>query len=90
MLTTTFRIWLQDPRTPPVWTGVKFVRETEQAEARCIQVTVEGNGHDLQQLIAQRQDIFAASYGPETGSACMRAGSSPRGSNAGDNELTKC
>jgi hypothetical protein len=29
-------------------------------------------------------------YGPETGSACIRAGFSPRGSNAGDNELTRC
>ena len=32
----------------------------EQVEARCIEVTVEGNGHDLRQLIAQRQDIFTA------------------------------
>ena len=29
-------------------------------------------------------------YGPETGSACVRAGSFPCGSNAGDNELTRC
>jgi hypothetical protein len=26
----------------------------------CIEVTVEGNGSDLRQLIAKRRDIFAA------------------------------
>src|SRR5260370_487099 len=25
MLTTMFRIWLQDPNIPPVWTGVRLV-----------------------------------------------------------------
>ena len=34
--------------------------------------------------------ISVSPYGPETGSACIRAGFSPRGSNAGDNELTRC
>ena len=60
MLTTKFRVWLQDPRIPPVWTGVKLVDLQEQVEARCIEVTVKGNGSDLQQLIATRRDIFAA------------------------------
>jgi hypothetical protein len=60
MLTTRFRVWLQDPRIPPVWTGVKLVDEPECVKADCFEVTVEGNGHDLRQLIAQRRDIFAA------------------------------
>ena len=60
MLTTKFRVWLQDPRISPVWTGVKLVGLPEQVEARCLTVTVEGKGHDLQQLIANRRDIFAA------------------------------
>ena len=60
MLTTTFRVWLQDPQIPPVWTGVKLAGRPQYVKARCIQVTVEGNGSDLRQLIAQRQDIFAA------------------------------
>jgi len=60
MLTTKFRVWLQDPNIPPVWTGVKLVDEPQYVKAGCIEVTVEGNGYDLRQLIAERQDIFAA------------------------------
>ena len=60
MLTTRVRIWLQDPNIPPVWTGVKLVDWPKQVKAGCIEVTVEGNGYDLRQLIAKRQDIFAA------------------------------
>jgi hypothetical protein len=60
MLTTKFRVWLQDPHTPPVWTGVKLVGGPQYVKAGCIEVTVEGNGYDLRQLIAKRQDIFAA------------------------------
>ena len=60
MLTTKFRVWLQDPRIPPVWTGVKVVDLPEHVEAGCIEVTVEGNGHNLRRLIAKRRDIFAA------------------------------
>jgi hypothetical protein len=60
MLTTKFRVWLQDVRITPVWTGVKIVGLPEQVKARCFEVTVEGNGHDLRRLITKRQDIFAA------------------------------
>jgi hypothetical protein len=60
MLTTRFKVWLQDPRIPPVWTGVKIVGLPEHVEAGCIEVTVEGNGYDLRQLIAKRRVIFAA------------------------------
>jgi hypothetical protein len=60
MLTTKFRVWLQDPGITPVWTGVKVVGGPEQVKARCIEVTVEGNGYDLLRLIAKGQDIFAA------------------------------
>ena len=60
MLTTKFRAWLQDPRNPPVWTGVKLVGWPQYVKAGCIEVTVEGNGCDLRRLIEQRQDIFAA------------------------------
>ena len=60
MLTTKFRLWLQDPGIPPVWTGVKLVGLPKQVEAGCIEVAVEGNGSDLQELIAKRRDIFAA------------------------------
>jgi len=60
MLTTKFRVWLQDPNIPPVWTGVKLVGLPKQVEAGCIEVTVEGNGYDLRRLIANRRDIFAA------------------------------
>jgi hypothetical protein len=60
MLTTKFRVWLQDPGIPPVWTGVKLVGWPQYIKASCLEVTVEGNGHDLRQLIAQRRDIFSA------------------------------
>ena len=60
MLTTKFRVWLQDPRIQPVWTGVKLVDLPEHVEARCIEMTVEADGHDLRRLIAKRPDIFAA------------------------------
>ena len=60
MLTTKFRVWLQDPRISPVWTGVKLVNLPEHVEAGCIEVTVEGTGHHLRRLIAKRRDIFAA------------------------------
>jgi hypothetical protein len=60
MLTTRFRVWLQDPKIPPVWSGVKLVDAPQYVNAGCLDVTVEGNGHDLRRLIAKRQDIFAA------------------------------
>jgi len=60
MLTTRFRIWLQHPRIAPVWTGVKLVDLPEHVEAGCIEVTVEGDGQELRQLIAKRRVIFAA------------------------------
>jgi hypothetical protein len=60
MLTTRFRVWLQDPKIPPVWTGVKRVDLHEDVEAGCLEVTVKGNGYDLRRLIAKRRDIFAA------------------------------
>ena len=60
MLTTRFRVWLQDPNIPLVWTGVKLVGRPQYVKEGCIEVTVEGNGHDLRQLIAKRRDIFAA------------------------------
>ena len=43
-----------------MWTGVKLVGRPQCLRAGCIEVTVEGNGYDLRQLIAKRQDIFAA------------------------------
>jgi hypothetical protein len=60
MQTTKFRVWLEDPQIPPVWTGVKFAGRPQYVKGDAIEVTVEGNGHDLRQLIAERQDIFAA------------------------------
>jgi hypothetical protein len=60
MLTTKFRVWLQDPNITPVWTGVKLVDAPQYVNADCIEVTVEGNGSDLRRLIAKRRDIFAA------------------------------
>jgi hypothetical protein len=60
MLTTKFRVWLQDPNIPPVWSGVKLVDRPQYVKAGCFEVIVEGNGYDLRQLIGQRQDIFAA------------------------------
>ena len=60
MQTTRFRVWLQDPNIPPVWTGVKIVGRPQYVKANCLEVTVQGNGSDLRRLIAQSQDIFAA------------------------------
>jgi len=60
MPTTKFRVWLQDPRITPVWTGVKVVGGPQYLEADCIEVTAEGNGSDLRRLLAKRRDIFAA------------------------------
>jgi hypothetical protein len=60
MLTTKFRVWLQDAKIPPVWTAVKLVGWPQYVKANCLEVTVQGNGSDLRRLIAQSQDIFAA------------------------------
>lgn len=60
MLTTRFRVWLQDPKIPPVWTGVKLVELPEYIKPNCVEVTVEGNGYNLRRLIAKRRDIFVA------------------------------
>jgi hypothetical protein len=60
MQTTRFRVWLQDPQIPPVWTGVTLVDAPEYVGAGCLDVTVAGNGDDLRRLIAKRRDIFAA------------------------------
>ena len=60
MLTSKFRVWLQDPNIPPVWSGVKLVGRPLYVKAGYIELTVEGDGHDLRQLIAERRDIFAA------------------------------
>src|SRR6266851_4923512 len=51
MLASKFRVWLQDPDIPPVWTGVKLVDRPLYVKAGCIEVTVEGNGSDLRRLI---------------------------------------
>jgi hypothetical protein len=60
MLTTRFRVWLQDPRIPPVWAGVTLVDSPEYINLDCLEVTVEGSGYDLRRQIAKRRDIFAA------------------------------
>ena len=43
-----------------MWAGVKLVDSPEYIKPGCIEVTVEGSGHDLRRLIAKRRDIFAA------------------------------
>ena len=60
MHTPKFRVWLQDPQIPLVWAGIKLAGRPQYINRDCIEVTVEGNGHDLRQLIATRQDIFGA------------------------------
>ena len=60
MLITRFRVWLQDSQTTPVWAGVQIVDSPEYIKPGCLDVKVEGNGHDLRRLIAKRRDIFAA------------------------------
>jgi hypothetical protein len=59
-VTTKFRVWLQGPRIRPVWTGIKLFELPEYVSKSCLDVTVEGYGHDLKWLIAKRRDIFAA------------------------------
>jgi hypothetical protein len=68
MLTTQFRIWLQDPNIPPVWTGVKLVDWPQYVKEGCIEVTVEGNGSDPGQ--PDQKD----GMGKKTGQICRRAG----------------
>ena len=60
MLTTRFKVWLQNPGTTPVWTGVRLVGSPVCIKPGCFQVTVEGNGDTLRRLIAERRIIFAA------------------------------
>jgi len=60
MLTTRFRVWLQDRKIPPVWTGVEIVGIPEYVGTVYLDVTVEGDGYNLKRLISVRQDIFAA------------------------------
>jgi hypothetical protein len=59
-VTTKFRVWLQDRGIRPVWTGIKLLELPEYAGSTCLDVTVEGYGHELRWLIAKRPDIFAA------------------------------
>ena len=59
-VTTKFRVWLQDPRNQPTWTGVELVHLPEYVAAGWLEVTVEGDGYNLKRLMAERQDIFAA------------------------------
>ena len=60
MQTTKFRVWVQNPQVPPVWTGVKLVDSPKYIEADCLEMTVQVKGYDLRRLIAHRGDIFAA------------------------------
>jgi hypothetical protein len=60
MLNTKFRIWLQDARTRPDWTGIELVDSPCYLEGGCVELTVKGNGHNLRRLIAKRPDIFAS------------------------------
>jgi hypothetical protein len=58
--TTRFRVWLQDAKVIPVWTGIKLVGPLKSVVPGSVDVTVAGDGSDLKRLIAERQDIFAA------------------------------
>jgi hypothetical protein len=60
MLTTRFKIWLQDASAHPDWTGIELVDSPRYLEGGCVEVTVKGNGHNLRRLIAKRPDIFAS------------------------------
>jgi hypothetical protein len=60
MQTTKFRSGSKFRASRPCGLASSFVGEPEQAKPGCIEVTVEGNGYDLRQLIANRRDIFAA------------------------------
>ena len=44
MLTTKFRVWLQDPKIPPIWTGVKLMDLPEYVRAGCIEVMSKVTG----------------------------------------------
>src|SRR5712692_7109456 len=59
-VTTRFRVWLQDPQIPPVWTGVEIVDWPEDVGAGWLEVTVVGDGYNLKRLMAERQDLFSA------------------------------
>ena len=60
MLTTKFRVWLQNARIRPDWNGVEFVDSPRYSEDGYLEITVKGNGQDLRQLIATRRIIFSA------------------------------
>src|SRR5712692_5966015 len=45
-ITTRFRVWLQDPRNQPTWTGVEIVHLPEDVGAGWLDVTVEGDGYN--------------------------------------------
>ena len=60
MLTTTFRVWLQDPGIKPDWAGIQLVGWPKSIESGCLEITVKGNGHDLRRLLAKHRDIFTA------------------------------
>jgi hypothetical protein len=60
MLTTRFKIWLQDASAHPDWTGIELVESPRYLEGGCVELTVRGNGQDLRRLIVKRRDIFAA------------------------------
>ena len=70
MQTTRFKVWLES-KAQPVWTGVKLVRPPQYISANIVDVTVGGDGSDLERLIAERPDIFAAylQFKPQKGSS---------------------
>ena len=57
--TSEYRIWLSNSRTMPVWPGVKIL-QCSWIAADQLEVTVEGDGADLDQLVASRHDIFCS------------------------------
>jgi hypothetical protein len=60
MLTTKFRIWFQNARVRPDWTGIELVDSPRYLADGCVEVTVKGNGHNLRRLIAKRPGLFAS------------------------------
>ncbi|PYT30922.1 MAG: hypothetical protein DMG57_06735 [Acidobacteria bacterium] len=56
MQTTRFRVWLK-PGVRLDWTGVKLVRPPESFAADVVDVTVEGDGSDLNGFINDRWNI---------------------------------
>src|SRR5689334_13687078 len=57
--TSTYRVWRQvGHRGPMNWGGVKIIATDSSFSMEATDVRIVGDGHDLEELVAARKDVF--------------------------------